>query len=449
MSSGGEESQSGSSRLARFSGDGEFDGRKARFQLLFFVQFAAASGIIVFRNVYLDGMGMSGVEMGEIGFIMLATGVVVQPLWGLVTDYWHIERAILVVGALVSALALLSYPFGARLPNPFAIVAIGTALFSAFRAPIIPIATGMVLSRGYDFGHIRSFGSLAFGLGSLGVGFMVAAAGLISIVYSYVAGMVVLMAVAWSLSDGSEKPDRSDETDESASDESAGGSADSSEETDGTDDVSISRAVRALVTNRNFMVVVTAAFLFRLSFMGGEAFLSVFMRTMRVNLVIGPWSLSPDSMTGIVWALNTGVEAGAFIYAARLGLSYKWLLVVGGVLVEIPNVVYGLTTNPLPILAVQVFGGIGFALLSLGTVNLVHAVAADRIQSSAQTFLSGASLGLGGAIGQVVAGRLFDSVGIQEMYLAISVVGLLGAGVGLLITHRGRLDGRESSEPTV
>ena len=111
-----------------------------------------------------------------------------------------------------------------------------------------------------------------------------------------------------------------------------------------------------------------------------------------------PWSLSPDGLTGVVWALSTVVEAVAFVDAARLGLSYKWLFVVGGAMAAMPNVVYGMTTNPLPILAVQTFAGLGFTLLSLGSVNLVHAVAGERIQSSAQTLLSGASLGLGGAI---------------------------------------------------
>ena len=141
---------------------------------------------------------------------------------------------------------------------------------------------------------------------------------------------------------------------------------------------------------------------------------------------------------------STVVEAVAFVYAARLGLSYKWLFVVGGAMAAMPNVVYGMTTNPLPILAVQTFAGLGFTLLSLGSVNLVHAVAGERIQSSAQTLLSGASLGLGGAIGQVIAGHLLDTVGIQEMYLVISVVGFVGAGVGVFITHRGRLDASDT-----
>jgi hypothetical protein len=36
------------------------DGVKVRFQLLFFIYFIASSGFVVFRNVYLDEMGLSG-----------------------------------------------------------------------------------------------------------------------------------------------------------------------------------------------------------------------------------------------------------------------------------------------------------------------------------------------------------------------------------------------------
>ena len=44
----------------------------------------------------------------------------------------------------------------------------------------------------------------------------------------------------------------------------------------------------------------------------------------------------------------------------------------------------------------------------------------------------------------MIAGHLLDTVGIQEMYLVISVVGFVGAGVGVFITHRGRLDASDT-----
>ncbi|HET7324780.1 MAG TPA: MFS transporter [Halococcus sp.] len=421
MSSSGGEPEA--DRMATVVGAVGLNGQKIRFQLLFFTQFVAASGFIVFRNVYLEEMGLSGAEMGVIGFLMLATGVAVQPFWGGITDYLRVERAVLVVGAVVSALALLSYLIGDGLTNPFLVVALGTAVFSAFRAPLIPIATGMVLSRGYAYGTIRGFGSLAFAIGSLGFGFLVAGFGIPVIVYFYLVGMAVFVAVVWSLSDTSSVANTDVDTDE----------------------LSLSRAVRALVTNRTFVVVLTVMFLLRLSFMGGEAFLSVYMRAMDVHVAIGSVSLSPDALTGIAWAINAGIEAVAFVYAIRLELPYKWLLVVGGTAVVIPNLVYGITTQPWAILAVQLLGGIGFALLTLAAVNLVHTVATTQVKSSAQTLLSGAGLGLGGAVGQLVAGVLVDAVGLQRMYVLIAAIGFVGAAVGLLITHHGRLDGHETT----
>lgn len=386
------------------------DGSKLRFQLLFFLNFVAFSGFVVFRNVYLEEMGLSGSAMGHIGFLMLASGVVAQPVWGLVSDYFRAERTVLIVGALLSAVALLSYPVGDDLAEPFLLIAVGTVAYSVFRAPVIPVATGMVLDRGYDYGSVRAFGSLAFAIGSLGFGFLVATLGSVSIVYFYVVGAVAIVAIAWTLPEDAGTDD---------------------EESD--DGPSLSEAARALVTNRNFVVVVAASFLLRLSAMGGEAFFSVFMRTVEARIVLGPLALSPDGMTGVAWAINSGIEAVAFLYALRSELSYKWLLVAGGVILSVPNLVYGLTTEPWVLLAVQSLGGVGFAMASVAAVDLAHDAAAERVTSTAQTLLTGLGYGLGGAVGQVVAGSLYDVAGIQPMYVGIGVLGVLGAGVGLFV----------------
>jgi len=406
----------------------DVEATKLRFQSLFFVQFAAFSGFAVFRNVYLEGIGMSGAAMGTIGFLMTATGVVAQPGWGVITDYWRAERPVIVVGAV-------AYPFFDRIRDGIRalrgvdpLVAAGTAAFSAFRAPIVPVANGMILSRGYDYGNVRAFGSIAFGIGSLGFGFLVAALGVVSVVYFYVGGMVVLAAVALSIPAGEDEGtgghDRTDGDGEAA-----------------TSEASLWTALRALVTAPTFLVVLATAFLLRLSASGGSAFFSVYMRAIDAGIVVGPWSLSADALTGLAWAIKTGFEAVAFVYAVRLSLPYRWLLAGGGVALVAPNLVYGLTTAPAAILAVQVAGGVGYALFTLAAVELAYAVADRSVRSTAQTALAGVGLGLGGAVGQVVAGGLMDAVGLRRMYVAVAVVGVLGAAVGLLVTDRGRLDG--------
>jgi len=404
-------------------------GEKARFQALFFVHYAAFSGFAVFRNVYLDEMGMSGSAMGQVGFLMTATGVAVQPLWGLVTDYLRAERPVLVVGAVASALALLAYPAAEGLPTPFLLVALGTAVYSAARAPIVPITNGLVLSRGYDYGSVRAFGSIAFGAGSLGFGFLVAALGTASIVYFYVGGTAVFVAIVLSVSesgpDDASGPgtDGADTRSEAATD---GGAA-------GESDYPLSEAVRRLLTNVDFLVVLAIGFLVGFALRGGSAYFSVYMRAVDAALVLGPWSLSPDAVTGLSWAVKTAFEAAAFVYAVRLSWSYRSLIVFGGVAVAVPNVVYGLTGQPWAIIAVQSASGLGYGLYYVATVNLVYVVASDRVTSTAQTVLTGAGIGFGGAVGQAVGGELIDLVGVQEMYLYLAVVGFLGAAIGVFV----------------
>lgn len=391
----------------------EFDGLKLRFQVLFFTQFVAFAGFAVFRNVYLKEMGLSGSAMGTIGFLMTFTGVLAQPVWGLVTDYLRAERPVLLIGALVSAVGLLAYPAGETLASPFLLLAAGTALYSAFRAPIVPVANGMILSRGYNYGNIRAWGSIAFGIGSLGFGFLVAALGISSVVYFYLLGMGVLAAIVWGI------PER-----ESIDDDG-----------DGFD---VGAAARRLVTNPNFLTILAVTFVLGMAQRGGAAFFSVFMRGVDAHLVLGPWTITADALTGATWTIKTVFEAVAFVYAARLGISYKYLLVIGGAAVTFPNLVYSQTGAPVLIALAQIPGGIGYGFFYLGAVNLVHNVADEAVTSTAQTVLTGAGIGLGGAIGQVVAGRLYDAVGLQQMYLYVAAIGFVGAAFGLLVRRGGR-----------
>jgi len=429
-------------------------GEKSRFQALFFVYYASFSGFAVFRNVYLEEMGMSGSAMGQIGFLMTATGVAVQPVWGLITDYLRAERPVLIVGAVASALALLAYPAAEGLSAPFLLVAVGTAIYSAARAPIVPITNGLVLSRGYDYGSVRAFGSIAFGIGSLGFGFLVAALGTASVVYFYVGGTAVLVAIVLSVSEspeddesdesgagnGHESDGENDENGHENGHEGDGENDENGDENDESDDeADLSVAVRALVTNVDFLVVLLVGFLVGLGIRGGSAFFSVYMRAVDAGVVLGPWSLSPDAMTGIAWALKTVFEAVAFVYAIRLSWSYRSFLVVGGVAAALPNLVYGLTAQPWAIVAVQTAGGLGYALFYVAVVNLVYVVASDRVTSTAQTALTGVGIGFGGAVGQVVAGELHDLVGVQNLFLYLAAVGFVGAAAGVFVRQNGTL----------
>lgn len=369
------------------------DPRAARFQALFFVQFAAFSGFAVFRNVYLEEIGLTGGQMGLIGAVMTMAGVLAQPVWGVVTDELNAAKPALVVGAAVSAVGILAYPASERLAEPFLFLLAGTAVYAAFRAPIVPVANAMVLGRGIDYGNVRAFGSVAFGIGSLLFGALVSSLGVPVIVYAYVAGMAVLVVVAWGLP----------------------------AETEGRDGPSVPPLT--LLRSRGFLLLLAVSFVLGASLRGGSAFFSVYMRA------VG----SGDALTGAAWAVKTVFEAVAFVYALRVARSYTALLVFGAAGTALQFLVYWLTAAPVFVVAVQAAAGLGYAAFYLGAVNLAHEVAPDDLRATAQTVLAGAGLGAGGALGQVVAGSLTDMYGVQEMYVYLAAIGFAAAALATLV----------------
>ncbi|MEE6209660.1 MFS transporter [Salarchaeum sp. III] len=367
-----------------------------RYPALYFVFFAAFSGFAAFRNVLLEEMGMSGVEMGIVGMVMIIAGVVVQPLWGVVADYTRSPARVLVVAATVSALALLSYPLGASLSgDAFLLITAGTALFAVGRAPIVPLSNALVLREGFDYGYARSFGSTSFGIAVLVIGFLLAYTTTLLVVYLYIAGMVVFVALALTIPDDEES----------------------------LLEGSLGTQALGLLARRQFQVVLVAAFLLGFVSRSGDAFFSVYMRAVGLG----------DGYTGAAWAAKTVAETVVFLAVGRTALSYGSLVSVGGL--GFAAGYAGLTLFPTlgSVLLANVGLGIGLALLFFALVNLAHDCAPDGLHSTAQTLLTSVGVGAGGALGHIVAGWLVDAVGVQSMFAYLAAASVLLALVGIAV----------------
>lgn len=380
------------------------DGNR-RYQAIYFVFFASYSGLTVFRNVYLKEIGMTGVQMGMIGSLWVAGGIVAQPLWGLVADYTQSPIRILGIAAVLSAVAVLSYPLGASLPTGvFVVIALGTFLFSATRSPIRPIANSLVLRQGHDYGPVRSFGSIAFGGTVLLTGFALAWIDVSFVIYAYVAGMGVFLLLIRGL------PPVEEQVFE-------GGLG--------------SRAFE-LVRQPVFLVVLLGGFVMGMVGSSGGAFFSVYMRVVGLG----------DGLTGVAWGLKTVAEAIVFLSLVRLGLSYGRSVALGGLTYVLGFALMATFPSLAPVLLANLSLGSGVALLQFAFVNLAHECAPEALHSTAQTVLMSVGIGAGGMVGQTLAGWLVDAVGVQRMYI------YLAGGAALLVLVGIVLQAVDPSGPT-
>lgn len=348
-----------------------------RYQLVFFVFFAAMNGFVVFRNVYFEELGLTGEQMGLLGGVLVLTGVLAQPAWGMAADRFGAGRGVLLVTAAGSGVAVLAYPLARPLAAPFGFLLLATVAFSLFRAPIVPIATAMVLSDGHDYGNIRAWGSIAFGIGSLGIGWLLAVAATELIFYFYAVGMAVLVVILL----GVDRPD-----------------ADLSPD--------LRREAVKLLGDRRFVLLLLVAVLTGAISRGGAAYFSVYVRAIGES----------DGITGTAFMLKTTAEAAIFLSVARLKIGYRTLLTVGLATYMVSFSVFALLPVAPAVLAVQFLLGVGLALYVLSVVNLAHEFSPDGLDATAQALLAGIGLGIGQALGELLGGRAMDVVGVVDLY---------------------------------
>ncbi|MBX0325656.1 MFS transporter [Halomicroarcula sp. F13] len=380
--------------------------KSRRYQAIYFVYFAAFSGFVAYRNVFYQELGMDGVQMGILGSMLVASGVLAQPVWGVVADYTRSPSRVIMLAAALSGVAILTYPLAMGLPgSPFLLVAVGTVAYAATRAPIVPISNALVVSRGYNYALTRSFGSLAFGATVLTLSTVLVWTGVSVIVYVYVAGMVVLVALLRGVP----------EVEETVFEGSIGVQA------------------IGLVRQPRYLLVLLAAFAMGFISFTGSAFFSVYMRAVDLG----------DGLTGIAWATKTVAEVVVFLLLSRLDRWHGLAVATAGLTYAGGFATLSTFSSLGPVLVANVGMGLGVAFVYFALVNLAHDCAPDGLDSTAQTLVTSVGIGAGGSIGEVVIGWTVDAVGVQAMYayLALASLSLTLCGVFLVALNRRRRSG--------
>ncbi|WP_195837599.1 MFS transporter [Halorhabdus sp. CBA1104] len=273
-----------------------------RYQLLYLVLYAAGNGIAGYRNIFFEDIGLSESQMGLIGAVLVGAGIVAQPIWGMVADAYGRTKLAMAIGAVVSILGGLLFPLGMVIESPFVLMVVAAGIYSAFRSPIVPLANSMVLSSGIDYGNVRAFGSIAFGVGILALGPLVETFGTATIFAVYAIGMVVFVISLRGLP----KP--------SASELSPDLREDSLQ----------------LLTKPAFVLLLAVGLLIGASTTTANSFFSVYIRAIEAS----------DAMTGAAWFVRTLAEAAVFVWIVRLGWRHRTQLLVGAIVLALSFVLY-------------------------------------------------------------------------------------------------------------
>lgn len=143
-------------------------------------------------NVYYERLGFSGSQMGMISLVGLLLAMLCAPLFGVLCDKTKSDKGVIIFLMLSSALSIYLWSTQAY----FAGVLVTSTLFLIFRSDIGSLSDSLAVKfcnqEGFDFGFVRSLGSLGYLLGSFVVAnFLISKGFQGPFVYSYMLFMVL------------------------------------------------------------------------------------------------------------------------------------------------------------------------------------------------------------------------------------------------------------------
>ncbi len=168
---------------------------KFRFALLFATQFGALGVILPFLPAVLHGHGLTPEQVAMVLALGSATRLLASPLLGRTADALGEPRRLLALAALLAGVAAAGF----ALAGSFGLLLLVALLHNLAVAPVPSLTDALAIAAArdgrFDYGRVRSAGSIAFIGGAVLAGQAVGMAGPAAAVWLFSIGLVV---TAWA-----------------------------------------------------------------------------------------------------------------------------------------------------------------------------------------------------------------------------------------------------------
>ena len=373
-------------------------------QLFYACYFAAIGASVPFFPPYLRSLGLSGTQIS----FMLAVAPLLHlgvPLgWGWIADRTRRPDLVLRLVCLTASLLMVPLIFVRTMPAMLFLY----AAHQAFVVPIIGLTDAIALERvrqGADYGRIRVWGSLAFALSSLLVGWLLDARGRTGgdpLIPSYIAavlGAAFLVSLTLRGHGTQERPHASE--------------------------------IRTLLRDRRFIFLLIFAPLHWACTAPYHGFLGILFRDRHLA----------QGLLGASFLVAVSAEMATLFFFGRLRRRFNLapLLVVAFAVTGVRWVLVAVVRDPFWLVALQAVHALTFGIFWGSALAWVGECVPPRLRATGQTLFTGVLYGVGNGLGMLGSGALYDAFGGAEPSFVIAGV-LEVVPLALMATWGRRLD---------
>jgi PPP family 3-phenylpropionic acid transporter len=356
----------------------------------YFFYFAYLGAFAPFFSLYLDGIGMSAVEIGVLMSLPQLTRIVAPQLWGWLADRGASRLRVARLAGAAGLIAWLGVFAGTHFAWLFAVLLAMTFFWSA----ALPLVEATTLSHlGEEtarYGRVRVWGSVGYIVAVVGVGYVLDALPAEKLLWIVLGLMGGMLGFCWAVPEARVAPHASDE-------------------------LSIGHILR-----RPEVVALIAACALMSAAHGP------YYTFYTLHLVEHGYS---KSLAGWLWALGVACEIGIFVWMPHLYRAFtprQILLASFGLAVARFLVIGWLAGSLAALLVAQALHAATFGSFHAAAIGMVHGFFRGRHQARGQALYGSLAYGVGGAIGGFASGYAWAGLGPELTFSLASACALAG-----------------------
>jgi len=370
-----------------------------RFRIFFALQYAGVGIFFPYVALYLSSLDLTGAQIGLLLALLPLIGLIVQPIWGLVSDVnrWHRQALALACFGVVLAMV------GFALTEDFRLLILFAVLHAIMKAPIGILVTALALEylarepEPIGFGSLRLWGSIGFAAASFMIGVFLVGDAIWWILPLYALTNLALGVVALTVPDA---------------------------EVHGQ--VRWQDGLLLLGKERALTLFLVGAMLVGLTLGIVNNYLAIYL----TDISAAGWVIGTSLAISALFEVPLMARVPAFL--KRWGV--RRVLVFGVAMLPIRWLLYTFINEPLLVLPTQVLHSIAMMSLLVVGVLYVDRLLEPQWRASGQALYTTFLHGLGPSVGLYAAGIIYQQAGIKPVWLLSFAAATLGTIVlGLVI----------------
>ncbi|WP_414830239.1 MFS transporter [Alteromonas sp. H39] len=373
--------------------------------ITYWLYFGQLGVLVPYLGIFLDGRGFSSAEIGELFAVITLARIIGPSLWASIADKTGKSLSVLRLGCFLTVISFSSV----FLFNGFWGLTLSFGLMMMFWTAVLPqlevITMQSVAETRIGYGQIRLWGSIGFIVLTVALGKALDHFTTDAPVYASIGVLTLLFFSSLLLRQPAIKTTATEQ----------------------------SGNLWQFVKQRPFIVFLVSASLLQISFGAYYGFFALYMRDLGYS----------GQQTGLLIALGVLAEIGIFLIAGKLisRVGVWGLLMACMVLTAVRwYALADFAHSGWVVMLTQLIHALSFGLTHATSVHFIHHFFPQSFHSRGQAIYISIAFGMGGALGNYLAGQMWDQGTNAFNTFGFSAITALGAALVLLLCSKKRMN---------